>query len=214
MRRLRIVLLVVVCCLVPRVLTAQGVGELWKVLPDELVPYLSEEERSEMIERSELMLDGAVTNELQDISYIDTLSTSYGRFVLSSARTMEIILLPSAGDTLICLIDTYEVGGKRSVVSFYDIGWSPVEMVFPMPAFEVTPEMFTGEESDEQTVEDESLGEAFSLCSVSFDPSAEEFVVNFSLPFLSVEEKEKIDLSKCKRRLKWTGNEFLTVINS
>ncbi len=192
---------------------AQDVGTLWLTMPRAMTQYITREQRREMLRNYSSGEDTAVTNELHGQSGIDTLAADYGRFRLSSARSLQLVRLPvEEGDSIVCAIDLYRVPAAMSVVAFYLADWTPMEDVrvpdFGVAELTARPDSMSVDEFDE-------LCKWFDpqLVATEFDPAAGLFVVSLSAPFSVSQEKEKIESIIRKRFLKWSDNQLKDVTN-
>ncbi len=98
----------------------QTVATLFINMPLELTPYLTLNQKKEMIECWNAEVDTATMNKLRGMSTIDTLTDDYGRFILSSSCDLQLI---KEGDTL-CIIETFRAPAEQSVIRRYDADWN------------------------------------------------------------------------------------------
>ena len=75
-------LALVLCLLTSLSLHAQSVADMWINCPEQLTPYLTKNDRKEMIECRNIGVDTKVTNKLKETSDIITLADDYGCFML------------------------------------------------------------------------------------------------------------------------------------
>ncbi len=193
---------------------AQDVGDMWISMPSGMTPYLTANQKKEMVECARAGLDASVVNELQGTTKADTLSPSYGRFTLSASRRMDLIRLPRAGaDSIFCVIDTRLAPAAESTVDFYDGSWR----LLPRGDFmeETGFSTLTERPGEMDEGEYDRLREWFDpeLAAVTYFPDGETFVITPSAPFSPTEDREKLEAIMCKRVLKWDGKKLTSVIN-
>ena len=121
------------------------VRDLLKSMPDSVIPYLTENNRLDMIDFMESNMDAVVTNTLGGKSQLLQLTDQYASIQLneSSSVAMRLLDVPTPVDSLsqiLCLVRTYGSDIRESTVAFYSLGWRPLPQAsyFSQPA-----EMFT-----------------------------------------------------------------------
>ncbi len=206
LRRSLLLFVVLVCALTA---SAQDVATLWISMPEELSPYLSLNQRKEMIECFRIGVDTSVVNALHGTTDIDTLTADYGRFILSPPRTLQLIRLPQDGDSILCVIDSYSAPATQSTIAFYDLLWQPLPPAERMPDIDVAELTLR---PDTMTVADYEALCAWAdptLVEMNYNIETKELELSLSIPFVDVEDKEKISAIICKRRLMWGGKAFV-----
>jgi hypothetical protein len=101
--------------------SAQTVGEVFKAMPDSLTPYLSTNNRLDMLDFMEAKMKAAVTNQLDGESEMLFLSDDSLSIKMSDALLVELRAEREAADTLVDMRQTYQLtnGGKEVVVTRY-----------------------------------------------------------------------------------------------
>ena len=107
--------------------------EVFKSMPDSLMPYLSQNNRLDMIDFMESGMEAKVTNQLGGKSVMTAINDSYLSIRLNEATRCEMRLLPVSTPVdslsqIICMVRTYGVEGKESEVTFYSGLWRPLEL--------------------------------------------------------------------------------------
>ena len=107
--------------------------EVFKAMPDSLIPYLSQNNRLDMIDFMESGMEAKVTNQLGGKSTMTALNDRYLSIRLNEATRCEMRLLPVSTPVdslsqIICLVRTYGVEGQESEVTFYSCLWRPLEL--------------------------------------------------------------------------------------
>lgn len=188
---------------------AQTVADLWVAMPSGATPYLTLNQKKEMVECQRIGVDTSVVNLLQGTTSIDTLSLDYGRFSLSSSHDLQIVLLPvEDADTIVCTIDSYNAPSIQSCINFYDKQWKPLEEGKLMPV--ISPDSLL---SRPDTMNMEKYEELCSLVypelvMIDYNLPTNELVVSLSTPLTTKEEKEWLGAIISKRTLKWDGRRF------
>lgn len=118
-------------------LSAQpNVASLWKTMPDSLLPYLSTNNRLDMLDFMEAKMNAEVTNSLDHKSVMTFLSDDSLSVKMSESMTVDLFLVPTeeAYDSchyMVCLKKNYLVNEEvvDQVPAFYTVDWKPLQGV-------------------------------------------------------------------------------------
>ena len=83
--------------LLPLIVGAQTVRDLWLSMPPSLAPYLSTSLRTQCLDFYDMHTDAQTDNALKGKSRIDTLTSTFLAATLSKAHTLQMKLLPASG---------------------------------------------------------------------------------------------------------------------
>ena len=166
------------------------VRDLLKSMPDSIIPYLTENNRLDMVDFIESNMDAVVTNALGGKSQMLKLTDQYVSIQLSesSSIAMRLLDVPTPVDSLpqiLCLVHTYDSGIRESTVTFYSLAWlsrsqaAATRLLLMMSMFSAT----LGDEEPSITLRQESR----------LDAMGEE------------EKEEKKDIKEILTILKWDG---------
>ena len=154
MRKLTLLL----CLLWAFGLSAQTViRDVFQSIPDSIVPYLTENNRLDMIDFMASNMDAVVTNALGGKSQMLALTDQYTSIRLSESSeiAMRLLDVPAPVDSLhqvLCVVRTYGSDIRESTVAFYSLLWRqlPTADYFSQPdgSFVAT----LGQESDTLTL--------------------------------------------------------------
>ena len=116
---------------------AQDAGNFFVSMPDVMIPYLDHAQRNEMVEMYRYGVDSNTKNKLDEMCSVDTLASDYAVFRLSEVRTMQIARYPmgEGTDSLFCVVNSFLVPQKHSLIAFYDSSWNPLPLEERMPGF-------------------------------------------------------------------------------
>jgi len=181
---------------------------MWISIPEDVVPYLSLNQRKEMIEYNNIGVDTNVKNKFEGSTSISTLTDDYGKFILSESRFFEIVKLPFEPDSIFMVIDSYLAPEIHGIVSFYDKRWNSLSSDDKLQKVTIE-ELFI--KSDTMSVKEyEDLIKLIipEFLNYSYDSDNKMLEISVSLPLTTSNEKEQISSMLCKRRLKWKGNTF------
>ncbi len=93
--------------------------DCFKTMPDSLLPYLSANNRLDMIDFIDSGMEAKINNAFDEPCYLDTLSTDYLRLRLTGSSVMEMRLSKSPEilpDSSNYMIETRHSMGRRSKV--------------------------------------------------------------------------------------------------
>ena len=107
-------------------------SDLLRTMPDTLVPYLSENNRLDMIDFKEARMKAEVRNAQEGRSELVTLTDRYADMSLNVAHRQQIRLLdviPAVDSCqyVICMVDTYGTDARESTVRFFSLTWRPLD---------------------------------------------------------------------------------------
>ena len=109
-------------------ISAKSMLEIWKSMPDSMLPYIDRNHRQEMTDFIAMGLKGDVDNLLQGKSIMDTLTQSYIHVTLNESAIMQLRRLPfNGGDSLVCVVRTWKGPVMESEVSFYNQDWQALD---------------------------------------------------------------------------------------
>ena len=143
------------CLLLALELSAQtAIRDLLKSMPDSVIPYLTENNRLDMIDFMESNMDAVVTNSLGGKSQLLKLTDQYASIKLSEASSVAMRLLDVSTPVdslpqILCLVRTYGTDIRESSVAFYSLAWRPLPTAnyFSKPSY-----MFSAMLNDEEPI--------------------------------------------------------------
>ena len=108
------------------------IKEVFKVMPDSLMPYLSQNNKLDFIDFMESNMEAKVTNSLNGTSRMDQMNDQFLSLTLNEASKVQMRLLPvselvDSMRQIICVVRTLGTKGQESTVSFYSCSWRPLE---------------------------------------------------------------------------------------
>ena len=209
MRKLLVLSLLTLCTLT---VDAKSMVDIWKAIPDSLMPYVDRKHRTEMVEFIRIGLKGDVDNLLGSKSTMDSLTSNFIQVRASEAMMMQIKRLPRQGsDSILCVVRTWFGPVKSSRIQLYTENWKPIEqdalgnrsLDSMLPMFISRPEGMSEEIFNELKISFDFLLPYASLVSY-----ADDLQLSVSNPLPS--QERNIDFERVKKLiiLKWDGNIF------
>ena len=109
-------------------LAQMSMRDVFKTLPDTIVPYLSENNRLDLLDFMDANMKAEVKNGLDGKSQLVTLNDYYADIFLNEAHRMELRLLDvtqpvDSCQQIICIVHTFGKDIKESTVSFHSLLW-------------------------------------------------------------------------------------------
>lgn len=116
--------------------SAQEMRALFMTAPDNVLPMLSGIMRADLVDYVDAGMKAKVTNLLDGVSRLDTLSTDYLFLRPSASSSIQMALLPYNESHLVCVINSVKAEVEDSRIDFYDLGWNRIEnnVLFTPPA--------------------------------------------------------------------------------
>ncbi len=209
MRKLLVLSLLTLCTLT---VGAKSMVDIWKAIPDSLMPYIDRKHRIEMVEFIRMGLKGDVVNLLGSKSTMDSLTSNFIQVRASEAMMMQIKRLPRQGaDSILCVVRTWFGPVKSSRIQLYTENWKPIEqdalgnrsLDSMLPMFISRPEGMSEDKFNELKISFDFLLPYASLVSY-----ADDLQLSVSNPLPS--QERNIDFERVKKliMLKWDGNTF------
>lgn len=186
--------------------------DVFKAMPDSLLPYLSQNNRLDFIDFIESNMEAKVTNGLGGTSVMHVLTDRYMRLSLNDASELQVRLLPVSTPVdnlqqIVCVVRTYGTIGQESVVSFYSCLWRPLDMsvkeLISVDDLMTRPDTMTEERYKE-------VAEILKPYLVRAELSADEDCITFQLSEINISSDDLADVNAVKvlRKLKWNNNKF------
>lgn len=200
--------IVVILSCISNTISAQSVAEQWINIPDKFVPYITINQKKEMIESYKIHIDSSVKNKFEGTTKIDTLTNEYGKFILSDARDIELLRLPTDNDSILCVIDTYKGSASQSVIRFFDKQWTEITSEGKIQLYKIVD--FLHKPDTMSIGEYRELREMLvpELIEYGYDISTNSLIVSPSLPLLTTDDRNRINRIISKKLLKWHGAMF------
>ena len=139
-------------CLTLTVMSQTTMRDVFKQMPDSIVPYLTENNRLDFIDFIDSNMKAEVTNAFGGKSEMQKLTDDYLSLHLNAAASIEMRLLDvkepvDSASRIVCLVSTLGSDVRESKVAFFSLKWKPLptERYVQLPA-----EMFVAKLSDQE----------------------------------------------------------------
>lgn len=176
--------------------------EIFGSMPDSIFPYLSRNNRLDMIDFKESGMKAEVDNSLEGKSRLDSLTADYLHLTLNEATTVEMKLLESdrllndTTNTIVCIASTYS--GVESNIEFYSSKWHklPIPMDYDRKSLIARPDTMSTDTYNEL------LSLASGYCVVAkLSPTSTDVELTPTFPNVSAEDKTKLGAIKKQKVL-------------
>ena len=113
-----------------------SVRDVFSEMPDSLLPYLTRNNRLDLLDFMESNMKAEVRNRFEGLSEMTSLTDSCLHIQLNDASTVDIILLSveepiDSASQIVCILQTF--CNRESVLSFYSMTWRQLPMKHYMP---------------------------------------------------------------------------------
>ncbi len=192
--------------------SAQSMKTVFREMPESLVPYISAQQRQDMMDLQNLSQKAQADNVLQEKSGIDTLTADFIQLSLNESTMLQVKRLPyQGGDSVLCVVKTWRGPQPESSVTIYRKDWSAVVEPATMQLRHTlsslcVPQMPVKPTSQQQ----DSLHDAidFILVSTTLSPANTDMTVTRLVPLAPGEQKERLAQAFRPVTLRWNGSTY------
>lgn len=103
-------------------------SDLFKAMPDSLMPYLTKNNRLDMIDFMEAKMKAEVTNSLEGKSVMTALTADSLSIIMSNALQVDMKLLEHGDSMVVCMQKTYKISERQveKIVQLFSTVWCPL----------------------------------------------------------------------------------------
>ncbi len=127
------VILIIVSLLIALGSSAQTkMSQVFKLMPDTIVPYLSENNKLDLIDFIDSNMKAEVRNQLDGKTELTQLTDDYASLSLNEVTLLDMRLLPvsepvDSASQIVCLVSTYGSDTRDSQIDFYSLKWRKLD---------------------------------------------------------------------------------------
>ena len=205
-----VLLIALVNILMTTGINAQSLRQMWLAMPDSLTPYLNQNQRSMLLDYYEMGGDKEIKNDFEGISRIDTLARDFISVQLSKAVSLQIAMLPNEkGDSLACVVKTFQSPARESEVSVYSHNWEFLRQV------SIDSDSLFSRPDTMSTARFAELKELVKprMTYATYSPVDSMLTFCISTPFTFSDEEEELKSILLQRNLKWDDERFKECYN-
>lgn len=186
---------------------AKSVGEMFISMPDSMIPYVSKEQRQDLVNMKNIDpgTDATLTTMFKSnvvLKYLseERMTFEVGTLCYEIGRLYSNIL----GDSVYCMLNTLQTPEKETLAHIYNKEWKKISDL----SFDSLVNM---EKPD--TMQSELYLEALSLIEYPvveayFDDGPSAICLKCNFPMVNESEKKKLEAFVLQRKLKWNGESF------
>jgi hypothetical protein len=189
--------------------TARTIKELFTEMPNEMLPLLSQNDRLDFVDYKENNMRARVTNTFGGKSEMTAVTDDYFHITLSNSSEISAkMLYTEGGDTIICVVNTYNTPIKDSDLRFYDTTWKPLET----DKYISTPTYEDYWEAADTLSDDEYAGLLHKVdmhtTEILLSPESTDITYQIHIQTLEKKDEERITPLIKKQTLQWNGKHF------
>ena len=188
-------------------------AELFKQMPDSLMPYLTTNNKLDMLDFIDAGMEAKVTNKFDGESILCELDSTYLRLKLNTSVEVEMKLLSSSNllndstKHLICIVTTYGDLIKESVLKFFTSKWNSIEHDITNSKL-ISYVIHKPDTMSELTYNNVKNIPDDYLITLSLDKNENSMSVSASTTLLSTDASTKVKPIISTKRLLWNGKTF------
>ena len=191
---------------------AKSLRDLWTTMPDSILPVLDKNMRTEMVELIDMGVKPEVKNLLGENCVMDTLTSNFLQVTTSQSSSLQMKLLPQeSGDSILCVVKTFQAPEKESEVAFYSLAWKGIDAKRCLDESVVTVASYFQAKPD--TMREERYQELMAslepeMFYAELSPLENSITYHLSTPLLTREEKTQLQALLLQRKFNWDGIRF------
>ncbi|MBQ2674307.1 MAG: DUF3256 family protein [Prevotella sp.] len=107
-------------------------SQVLKLMPDTIVPYLSENNKLDLIDFMDSNMKAEVRNQFEGKTELTLLTDDFASLTLNEATQLDMRLLTvsepvDSASQIICLVSTYGSDARDSEIDFYSLKWRKLD---------------------------------------------------------------------------------------
>lgn len=213
---MRALLFIFLGCIYLSDVCAQSVKVFWEAMPDTVVPYLSREMRSELLELSAKQFPASIKNRLDGTTIVDTLTDNFLSVKLTETSSMQIKRLAYRSDSIFCVVTSHFGPVCDSNFKLYMGDWKaiPADHAFDGSSLDIIKKSLVTKPDtmSQNTFEAIRLSIDPLFVKISLCPSQDNLVIEPLVDMLNKENKNNIFTLLNKKVFKWDGKMFNSVM--
>lgn len=201
-------------CGITSVTAQTTITDVIKSIPQELLPYINNDQRKEINAFTDERDSVEIKNALNGTTTVYTANGTFAQFNLNDITRLQIKLLPVNDTTqIICVAKTVTRPVADSDIKFYSTDWTPIDSDFDLPTSGSTDSIlaaFTERPDTMSLTRYEELARNIEpvILSANVSESDDTITFNLSIPFTTKEESNNIKAIIRQKTFKWNGKSF------
>lgn len=207
-----ILLVAIVCANTHNVFGGNTIKDIFSAMPDSIMPYLSANNKLDMLDFMANNDKAIVTNKLEGTTELEKLTANYLKLKMNEAKTVELVLLKSkpahnSTNNVLCVIETLGRDTLESKITFYSEKWQVLDIKDPIQ--EYAKALVTRPDS----IDSDTYGDLLKLTQnmmarAIFSNADNTILLEATFPMLSSEDKQRVACIIKPISLKWDSTGF------
>lgn len=207
-----ILLVAIICANAHNVFGGNTIKDIFGAMPDSIMPYLSANNKLDMLDFMANNDKAIVTNKLEGTTELEKLTANYLKLKMNEAKTVELVLLKSkpahnSTNNVLCVIETLGRDTLESKITFYSEKWQVLDIKDPIQ--EYAKALITRPDS----IDSDTYGDLLKLTQnmmarAIFSNADNTILLEATFPMLSSEDKQRVACIIKPISLKWNGTGF------
>lgn len=195
----------VICVVATARMSARSMSEIWISMPDSMALYIDKSAREECVKLFGMEMKAEVNNAFGEKVVVDTITADYMSVRFSESTSMQLRRLPAAeGDSVLCVVRTYNGPQPESTVRIYSQDWvEKTVMAFDIDRLIQRPDTMTADKYEELT----SLLDPY-LISARMSSTDYTLEVSATVANVSADDARRMGAILVPRKMKWNGKAF------
>lgn len=209
MRRLLSTLLIIACSAACNA-QALMMRDVFKSMPDSVVPYLSENNRLDLMDFWDSGMPAEVKNAFDGKTVLKKMTADYLRLQMNDAALIEMRLLhservmPDSTNQIVCVVRTFGANKRQSMLDFYTSKWLPLSkdsLIKPVgDAFFARPDTMSTERYEQMVKSIHVVMEEYTL-----SDTLPTLVITPQTILIANDKEDQITAILKSKTLKWDG---------
>ena len=185
---------------------AQEMRDIFVEMPDSIIPLLTQSNRADCVDFLDAKMRARVTNKFDGHSELLQLTPDYLKMQLTGHTLLQMKLLPrSAGDTIVCMVNTACAEARDSRIRFYTKKWQEIKPATELLKKPMIKNFFVANDSLEKILR---IADMY-LVELILSPSETTIQANYTMPaYMSRTDSALVTKSMHPIVYRWTGKAF------
>lgn len=212
MRKLTLTILTMLCLSIKAQVVTMS--EVFSQMPDSLLPYLTKNNKLDMVDFVNANMKAEITNKLDGLSTMVSLDSTYLKIQMNQAVTLEMkllqsaVLLPDSSQWVVCLLKTIGCSGSESRVEFYSSKWTKLDIKSPLDGISINDLLVRPDTMSISKFNEVVSNPNAYMLSANLSESDNSINIKATTTLITTEQKDALNPLFCNKKLYWNGYLF------
>lgn len=189
-------------------------SEVFSQMPDSLLPYLTKNNKLDMVDFVNANMKAEITNKLDGLSTMVSLDSTYLKIQMNQAVTLEMKLLqsaellPDSSQWVVCLLKTIGCSGSESRVEFYSSKWTKLDIKSPLDGISINDLLVKPDTMSISKFNEVVSNPNAYMLSANLSESDNSINIKATTTLITTEQKDALNPLFCNKKLYWNGYLF------